>query len=1012
MTFLSTGTGLLRSTRLPLSQPLPAPPADFPDGADVSAGVTWLGEIWRVPLLADAVRAASPDLTRAVEGLLVATAVPSPEEMRRVGTAVLHYALRARYRATPFGLFAGTAPVRIGDECLIPEATSVTVVARADARWLAAVLDLLHSHLDVVEHLNVIADPTCQVDVDQVVVPYRPGIDHPEQVRANATVPLRILLDIAARPVPVTRMADHVQASFPAASRATVLSMIATAIRSGLLHSDLQPSSLDGFALQRIRAVLDRTGVCDDATVTAVRQIDDVLSVCEDAPAGEALTRREHAARLMRAMADVGVSPLMLDVHDPHPVVVPRRLTEDVAGALDVLTRISDYPHGSSGWQTFRHRFFDRYSLGVLVPVLDLIDPVTGLGYPPGFLGSSGPEPDQPMSGRDSHLLTRLQEVLLDGGQELALDESDVAALQRVVPAQVWPSVEVTVAVHAQSPAAVERGEYDLFIEGMGAAAGVFTGRFLPLMDGAERDRAVAVHQSMPTLDDEAIRVQLCSPPLRQRAQNLSRSIQLVPEVLALGEHTDRATMWLDEIAVGATADRLYLTHLPTGRRIEPFMPIAVNQQDAIDPLARFLVELPRSHAAILTPYVWGPAVKDLPYLPRIRAGRVVLSPARWHVRAADLGTAEDPGEAVQAWRRRWRVPATVAAGGTDRRLRLDLDDPVHRRVLADMVSRRSTPLRVQETPPDAAHGWLGRAGQLTLGFTAVQPQAPAPSRTLGPVRVEAGHTRWPGTATTALLRIDMDTTRTSEIFAAGLGDLLDSHDHVPRWWFTRYRDPGRHLRVRIALHGVDQFGPVAAAVAAWAARAHQARLVADISWHTDRPETGRYGTGAVLTAAERFFAADSRAALAQDMPGREPAEREGLLVASLFDITRHVLGDTMEALNLWDDPVARNSSPGFERRARALALRLCTDVPDPDLDGIAGSDAVIGTWQARAAALGDYMTAVRNAGHTPRQVLPALLHLHHVRAFGVDADHEQRIQRQVREIAHSLLARRRQVSA
>jgi hypothetical protein len=129
--------------------------------------------------------------------------------------------------------------------------------------------------------------------------------------------------------------------------------------------------------------------------------------------------------------------------------------------------------------------------------------------------------------------------------------------------------------------------------------------------------------------------------------------------------------------------------------------------------------------------------------------------------------------------------------------------------------------------------------GQLTLGFTARQPYTPAPSRSLNPVPFDASVTRWPGTASTVLVRIETDITRTSEVFAAGLADLLDRDEDIERWWFTRYRDPGPHLRVRITLKQSQRFGDVAAHVATWAAHAHRGRLLTAISWPTDLPETG-----------------------------------------------------------------------------------------------------------------------------------------------------------------------------
>ena len=49
--------------------------------------------------------------------------------------------------------------------------------------------------------------------------------------------------------------------------------------------------------------------------------------------------------------------------------------------ALAVMARITPYPHGSPAWKDYRARFLERYSLGAIVPLRDLADPDTGLGY-------------------------------------------------------------------------------------------------------------------------------------------------------------------------------------------------------------------------------------------------------------------------------------------------------------------------------------------------------------------------------------------------------------------------------------------------------------------------------------------------------------------------------------------------------------------------------------------------------------------------------------------------------
>ncbi len=106
-------------------------------------------------------------------------------------------------------------------------------------------------------------------------------------------------------------------------------------------------------------------------------------------------------------------------------------------------------------------------------------------------------------------------------------------------------------------------------------------------------------------------------------------------------------------------------------------------------------------------------------------------------------------------------------------------------------------------------------------------------------------------------------------------------------WWFIRYRDPRHHLRLR--LHTADS-GQAAARTGQWAAALRRQGLASDLVLDTYRPETGRFGTGPALGAAEGLFAADSAAAAAQ-LACTGTGDPQALTAASLADLAAALLG-------------------------------------------------------------------------------------------------------------------------
>jgi lantibiotic biosynthesis protein len=105
----------------------------------------------------------------------------------------------------------------------------------------------------------------------------------------------------------------------------------------------------------------------------------------------------------------------------------------------------------------------------------------------------------------------------------------------------------------------------------------------------------------------------------------------------------------------------------------------------AVPPVARLLFELPRVGWTPVGRFDWGHAA-SLPFLPRLRLDRTVLSSARWQLRPGDLpGAKADWREwtvALSRLQQRLKLPDWVSVGSGDRQLRLNLDHPMDQALL------------------------------------------------------------------------------------------------------------------------------------------------------------------------------------------------------------------------------------------------------------------------------------------------------------------------------------------
>lgn len=985
---------MIRTSVFPLACTVSSWPGE---DADVEQIRAWIEAVWAEDPRAEAIGHASPVLAGTVREVIDGASTPS--RTRRVGRSLARYLLRMTFRATPFGLFAGPTTARTGQEAHVHWGSVDRAVAYADAAWLHDIITALEADPSVLRYLTVTADPTHVVRGSHILIATQPGEDGPTDTSLRRTRAAETTLQMARSPIPVHVLVAKLGMEYPDAPKAAVEKMVRELVKHRVLLTELRPPMTRPDALGHLIDRLDETGA-DVPMAARLRTVHRLLDRHDRAHPDEQPELRTKATAAMTALTHVTERTLVVNVRPDCDITLPHAVAREAEEALRVMTRITPYPHGSPVWTDYRNRFLERYSMGAVVPVLELTDPDTGLGFPVGYRGTVLSRPVLATTPRDEHLLALVQDATLTGRREIVLTEQDIDALSLGEPNAVPAHAEFCFTVLAHSTQALTAGRFHLSTVGLSLSAGTLTGRFLPMLDLTDQIRMTAEYAGLPTLTDGAVRVQLSSPPLRRQTLNVSRTPLVTADALAIGEHNADATFDLEDLGVVADSGRLYLVSLSTGQCLEPSMMNAVELSTATHPLARFLFEVHRSHAAVPLPFFWGAAGR-LPFLPEVRYGRTILSAACWRLRARDL---PNPGRWTQDfadWRVRYGVSRTVRAGSGDQQLRLDLDLPAHRDLLRAELDRHRT-LDLHEAPEESAYGWIGRAHEVSMAFAADQPPVSAPARR-AVARRDAG--RLPGATERAYLKVYGGEARAAEVLTAHLPRLLRELSTAPdEAWFIRYSDPDAHLRLRLRLPSPEAFGAVAGTVADWAGELREEGLIQRVQWDTEQPETGRYGGGAALAAAERYFAADSIAALAQMELAVSAELRPAVTAASFVDIATGFLGSPAAAHDWLTRHLMRNDGASAPRPVQAFVLRLTErDDAGPVLADLTGGEAVLHAWQRRREALVDYRrTLESDDGADPSGVLPSLLHMHHNRVAGIAPDAEALCRRMARATALS----------
>jgi hypothetical protein len=520
-------------------------------------------------------------------------------------------------------------------------------------------------------------------------------------------------------PISVADLTATLRSQFPATAESVIEAMLAELVAQRILITSLRPPMTATDPLAWVVGELSAVGA--DAMPTVAELFGQLREIHADLCRHNGLSSpavargwRTSATRRVAAISTTERS-LTVDLLLDYALILPHAVAREAETAAAVLTRLTPCPHGPPAWRDYHSRFLQRYGIGALVPVLEILNADTGLGFPAGYRDSRRELSQPPLSERDMRLLVLAQNAALDQSTEVVLDEAAIAGLivEDFATVQVAPHTELNFRVHAPTRDAVDRGKFTLAVMGVSRAAGTMTGRFLDLLDPGDRERMVTAYARLPQVDDDALPIQVSCPPLHLRTENVTRSAAVLPHVVCLAEHhtPGSAVIPLEDLAVGGDAQRMYLMSLSRGRPVEPTVFSAVEFINAAHPLLRFLCEISGARAAACGPFSWG-AASRLPFLPRLRYRRTILSPARWILAAASLPGHRAPRpqwvERLTDWRRRHRVPDAVYLGADDRRIRLDLDEPTHLDLLRSELDRAGTPPCVRHRTPTRSGGSTG----------------------------------------------------------------------------------------------------------------------------------------------------------------------------------------------------------------------------------------------------------------------------------------------------------------
>ncbi|MER6116095.1 lantibiotic dehydratase [Streptomyces sp. NPDC001743] len=997
--FVSARPALLRAVCYPSARLALPPVPSASSTPDEARG--WIRQAWALPEVRDMVQHASPDLARSVDALTADGADDGvgPGRVRGMLLSLSAYCQRAATRPVPFGLFAGVLEAGFGTAPVARWGEEHQAVARAGSRWLTGIVGQLEAMPSVRQRLWLAVSNAAVPRGGRLVVPWQQrrleatGTEvHEVSLRLEPEV--RVLADLAASPVPYADLLHKLRAEYPEHSEPVVRELLDDLVAQRVLITSLQPPATEIDALGHVLHDLARVGA-DRLPEAAelVGALADIhrLMASHNRMAGRAQSPlRARIRERMVPHVPGDEQPLALDVLLDGTVVLPHEVAREAEKAAEMLARISPEPAGREAWTAYRRRFLERYGPGVLVPLLDLTGPA-GLGLPDGYHSTpTAGTAWHRMSPRDAVLLAAAQHATLTG-DDIVLDDElaeRIAASGTPTATDLPRHLELLFEIHSPSLSALTSGAFELAVRAASRGWGYLSGgRFAALLATRPSSPLLDVLADRPTSTDGALATQLSFPGLDPLGVHISRTPRLMPAVIALSEYREPADdlIELSDLAVLCDGQVLHLVSRSRRQVIDAGTPHPLQIECQTPALVRFLDELVRGQAVRMTgpvgtlrPMHWG-AARHLPVLPRVVAGRSVLSPAMWRLNSWDLpgprASAAQWEDTLAALREDRRIPDRILAERFDQRLFLDLTRAGDLALLREQTSdQRFGPLHLVEAPARDAHGWAGRPVEAVTLLRAAGPARSVPD--LSTAVGLAPRARTVGASRYVQARLHGPVQGRRDLLADHLPALLADLGDVA-WWIRPKDGLAPYLELTVRAGAPEATGAAAGHIGAWADPLMECGALRDLVLVPYRPHPGRWGAGRLLEAAETVMAADS-AVVTHQAAARlgVGADVRADTVVGLLAIVEGFVGGR-EAGYAWWIGQPKDSTGGRLPREVQQDIRRLAD---------AGPGSAAPYWAARRDALATYADLIRADGSIDAdRVLDALLHEHCLRMFGAD---------------------------
>ena len=794
------------------------------------------------------------------------------EEGSKNTIGVLHkFFLRSKYRATPFGLLAGTSLANWGDTSRIVLG-GLFRCTRLDSHFLYSLVRKLSQQTFVEHNSYFYANPSWYRTASNVRYIRYLSEEKRRKYTLSSASATDVLLEILSHCRLPRKHQDIVRfISQKGYDNVDVREFVRGLVRHQLLVSTLEPPIVGTDPLKYLTKIVECLETQETSSLIALlREVNHRLLALDNQPINSPNAYQE----ISKSFKKIGIPTAIkcrfhiVSGRKTHESTISRKWQYPIKQAITVLNALT--PRLSNSALTlFTKRYQARYGQQAQ-PLLSVLDTESGIGYPVGVGQSPSPllndvsfRPEEelhhlPRYPPQQYLWGQLQRAHFYGQPIVNLSYKDIIGQFHPQWNDLPPSFSVMFR-------AVQDNK--ILLDSVGGDSGTsLIGRFA-YANSSIKELAQQVATDEQCLNPSVIFADIAHLPDDSTGNVVMRPPFYDHQISFVVKSTDSKSIPLQDLWVIPLDDKVYLYSKEHQRIIIPRLSTAHSYTSSQLPIYRFLGDLQSQGLRNNLSFRWCSAENTFKFLPRAECGPVILAPATWHLEEDDFSWVLDDKktlfEQIVRFKEQWRLPNQVVLADHDQELFFDFNQPwTIKTFLHTIRGRKRITLKEFFPPSNIVQDREGGvyANQMVATLLKQVPTYeslelpkythPGPERNFLPGSQWLYYKVYCGTQVA-------DHVITQVVFP--LVQTLFTQNVISQWFFVRYQDPAPHLRLRFYLNEKSLVPTAIALVEEKLQVLHQTEVVWRIQLDTYQREVERYGASSIILA-EALFYCDSTA--------------------------------------------------------------------------------------------------------------------------------------------------------